>query len=265
MVVWFVVIALLGVAAIVQQPADSRGRQSLVRRRALHPRALDRVRRARLRRAGGHRLRGALRRHGPFRPPPDPLRLALLRAAGAAAQLFRTGRAGAVRSAAPRQSRSTRWRRTGRTIPSSSSPRWPPIIASPGGDLRRLLDHPAGGAARPAAAHGNPHTSATEYGQIYVPRINACSRIGVVLIVLIFKTSDALAAAYGIAVTGVMVISTFLVGDRRGAPVALAPAGRHRGVRHARPRRSRVPVVQHAQDRRRAAGCRSPWPRWCSS
>ncbi|HXC56997.1 MAG TPA: potassium transporter Kup [Rhizomicrobium sp.] len=55
------------------------------------------------------------------------------------------------------------------------------------------------------------HTSATEYGQIYVPRINAMLAVGVVLIVLIFRTSDALAAAYGIAVTGVMVISTFLV------------------------------------------------------
>ncbi len=55
------------------------------------------------------------------------------------------------------------------------------------------------------------HTSATEQGQIYVPRINAMLGIGVVLIVLIFKSSDALAAAYGIAVTGVMAISTFLV------------------------------------------------------
>jgi len=55
------------------------------------------------------------------------------------------------------------------------------------------------------------HTSATEYGQIYVPRVNTMLAVGVVLIVLMFKTSDALAAAYGIAVTGVMVISTFLV------------------------------------------------------
>ena len=55
------------------------------------------------------------------------------------------------------------------------------------------------------------HTSAVEYGQIYVPKINAMLAVGVALIVLIFKTSDALAAAYGIAVTGVMVISTFLV------------------------------------------------------
>ncbi|HVU21469.1 MAG TPA: potassium transporter Kup [Rhizomicrobium sp.] len=55
------------------------------------------------------------------------------------------------------------------------------------------------------------HTSATEYGQIYVPRVNTMLAIGVVLIVLIFKSSAALAAAYGIAVTGVMVIDTFHV------------------------------------------------------
>jgi KUP system potassium uptake protein len=55
------------------------------------------------------------------------------------------------------------------------------------------------------------HTSAAEMGQIYVPKSNAMLAVGVVLIVLIFKSSDALAAAYGIAVTGVMVISTALV------------------------------------------------------
>ncbi len=55
------------------------------------------------------------------------------------------------------------------------------------------------------------HTSATEQGQIYVPKSNAMLCVGVVLIVLIFKSSDALQTAYGIAVTGVMVISTLLV------------------------------------------------------
>jgi len=55
------------------------------------------------------------------------------------------------------------------------------------------------------------HTSATEQGQIYVPRINVLLCIGVVLIVLIFKSSASLGTAYGIAVTGVMVISTVLV------------------------------------------------------
>jgi KUP system potassium uptake protein len=55
------------------------------------------------------------------------------------------------------------------------------------------------------------HTSATDYGQIYVPRMNTVLCVGVVLIVLIFKSSAALASAYGIAVTGVMVIDTFNV------------------------------------------------------
>src|SRR5471032_1583475 len=55
------------------------------------------------------------------------------------------------------------------------------------------------------------HTSAEEMGQIFVPKSNIMLAMGVVLIVLIFKSSDALAAAYGIAVTGVMVISTALV------------------------------------------------------
>jgi KUP system potassium uptake protein len=55
------------------------------------------------------------------------------------------------------------------------------------------------------------HTSMTDFGQIYVPRMNAFLLIGVVLIVLVFRTSGALAAAYGIAVTGVMVIDTFHV------------------------------------------------------
>jgi len=56
------------------------------------------------------------------------------------------------------------------------------------------------------------HTSATDYGQIYVPQMNAVLCVGVVLIVLIFKSSSALGAAYGIAVTGEMFISTMLVG-----------------------------------------------------
>ena len=56
------------------------------------------------------------------------------------------------------------------------------------------------------------HTSATDYGQIYVPRMNALLAVGVILIVLIFKSSDALTAAYGIAVSGVMVIDTFNAG-----------------------------------------------------
>jgi len=67
------------------------------------------------------------------------------------------------------------------------------------------------------------HTSATDYGQIFVPRMNAFLAVGVVLIVLIFKNSGALTAAYGIAVTGVMVIDTFNAGIVAGKQWRWAP------------------------------------------
>jgi KUP system potassium uptake protein len=54
------------------------------------------------------------------------------------------------------------------------------------------------------------HTSATDYGQIFVPRANTLMLVGVIAIVLIYRNSDALAAAYGMAVTGMMSITTFL-------------------------------------------------------
>ncbi|MBV8393447.1 MAG: potassium transporter Kup [Alphaproteobacteria bacterium] len=55
------------------------------------------------------------------------------------------------------------------------------------------------------------HTSASEFGQIYVPAINWMQLAGVVVLVLAFKSSTNLAAAYGIAVTGTMLVTTLLV------------------------------------------------------
>jgi len=46
------------------------------------------------------------------------------------------------------------------------------------------------------------HTSGTEAGQIYLPQVNAALFIGAIILVLSFRSSDALASAYGIAVTG---------------------------------------------------------------
>ena len=54
------------------------------------------------------------------------------------------------------------------------------------------------------------HTSETTEGQIFVPRANRMMLIGVLLLVFLFKSSDALANAYGIAVTGTMVVTTLL-------------------------------------------------------
>ncbi len=54
------------------------------------------------------------------------------------------------------------------------------------------------------------HTSETQEGQIYLPKINNVLLIGVVMLVLIFGSSTNLASAYGIAVTGDMVITSIL-------------------------------------------------------
>lgn len=54
------------------------------------------------------------------------------------------------------------------------------------------------------------HTSSREIGQIYLPFVNWSLFAGVIWLVLTFKSSSNLAAAYGIAVTGTMVITTIL-------------------------------------------------------
>jgi KUP system potassium uptake protein len=54
------------------------------------------------------------------------------------------------------------------------------------------------------------HTSAHEEGQIYVPQINTALLIGVLVLVFAFRTSDNLAAAYGIAVTGTFLCTCVL-------------------------------------------------------
>jgi KUP system potassium uptake protein len=54
------------------------------------------------------------------------------------------------------------------------------------------------------------HTSTTEIGQIFVPEVNFAIGAACIALVLGFKTSSALAAAYGIAVTGTMMITTLL-------------------------------------------------------
>ncbi|KAK0344822.1 putative potassium transport system protein Kup 2 [Friedmanniomyces endolithicus] len=55
------------------------------------------------------------------------------------------------------------------------------------------------------------HTSASTAGQIYIPLINWGLMVMVILLVLVFKTSSNLTAAYGIAVTGAMFIDNVLL------------------------------------------------------
>ena len=54
------------------------------------------------------------------------------------------------------------------------------------------------------------HTSEARSGQIYIPRVNMALLIGVLLLVGLFKTSSALASAYGIAVATTMVVDGLL-------------------------------------------------------
>ncbi|MDE2082337.1 MAG: potassium transporter Kup [Burkholderiales bacterium] len=75
------------------------------------------------------------------------------------------------------------------------------------------------------------YTSAREAGQIYMPAVNRALLVGVVVAVLGFESSSALAAAYGIAVTLTMMITTVLTwfvirqGWKLPAPLAVAATG----------------------------------------
>jgi KUP system potassium uptake protein len=54
------------------------------------------------------------------------------------------------------------------------------------------------------------HTSTTEEGQIFLPQVNTALMVGVLLLVFAFRSSAALASAYGIAVTGTFICTCIL-------------------------------------------------------
>src|ERR1700752_2015110 len=54
------------------------------------------------------------------------------------------------------------------------------------------------------------HTSEVHSGQIYIPKINLMLFLAVMLLVLLFRSSSALASAYGISVTGTMVVTAMM-------------------------------------------------------
>ncbi|MFV0384061.1 potassium transporter Kup [Paracoccus sp. (in: a-proteobacteria)] len=69
------------------------------------------------------------------------------------------------------------------------------------------------------------HTSSRQHGQIYIPAVNWALLVAVVLLVIGFASSESLASAYGIAVTGTMVVTStlailYILRSRR-MPVAL--------------------------------------------
>ena len=87
-------------------------------------------------------------------------------------------------------------------------------------------------------------TSSDEEGQIYVPAANWLLMAGTLFTVILFRTSDNLAAAYGIAVSGTMLTTTILLYRVAVTRWAWSPAvacSDHRGIR--RDRRD-IPGVQ---------------------
>ena len=54
------------------------------------------------------------------------------------------------------------------------------------------------------------HTSTLEQGQVYLPKVNLFLCVSVVMLVLVFRSSDALAGAYGFSVAGAMLVDTLL-------------------------------------------------------
>ncbi|RFA12382.1 potassium transporter Kup [Subtercola boreus] len=55
------------------------------------------------------------------------------------------------------------------------------------------------------------HTSEKEGGQVYLPAVNTLLFLGVMTVMLVFRSSEALATAYGVSVTGALVVDTLLL------------------------------------------------------
>ena len=109
-----------------------------------------------------------------------------------------------------RESRSICWRRAGALLPLILLSTAATVIAS------QAVITGAFSLARQAIQLGLlprleiVHTSDTQEGQIFIPRVNRILLLGVLALVLLFRSSDALANAYGIAVAGTMVTTTAL-------------------------------------------------------
>ncbi len=108
------------------------------------------------------------------------------------------------------------------------------------------------------------HTSETEIGQIYIPRVNWLLMSAIVALVVGFGSSDKLAGAYGLAVTGAMLVDVMLASAvailvwRWKRPMAILVFGL-----------LAIPDLAfffaNALKIPTAAGCRCSWQGWCST
>ena len=127
----------------------------------------------------------------------------------------------------------------------------------PGGDHRRLFADPAGHAARPAAAPRDPAHVGNACRARSTCRASTLLLVGVLLLVALFRSSSALASAYGISVTGKMVVTALMAFVVIWKFWKWSPVGRggaDRAVPADRPRRSSAPTCSRSS---KAAGCRS--------
>ena len=212
--VWFLALAAIGMLNIVDSPGGAPGAQSVCGRCAsssstagtavLHPRRGG---------AGGDRRRGAVRRHGPFRRA-SPIRYALVLRSCCRpdAELPRPGRVAC--SAHPAA--------VDEPVLSRPCPPWalyPMIVLATLAAViaSQAVITGAFSVARQAMQLGYlprmqiKHTSHDTIGQIYVPWINWLLMIAVIALVLMFRSSTALASAYGVSVSGTMLIDTLLL------------------------------------------------------
>ena len=250
MALWFLVMAVLGLWGIVQHPAvlfaiDPRAGLAYLRTGGLTGFLV----------LGGVFLmrdgrRGALRRHGPFRREANSPSLVGPRLSEPRPELCRPGGA-----------RSRRRSYGGQHLLSAVSAGHARAAGAAGDDrndhrqpvhyYRRLLDDAAGDPARMAAAAAIIQTSERGYGQIYVGAVNWLLMIVTLGLTIGFGKSDNLAAAYGIAVSATMLMTTALlfIAMREiwrwtlPAAAAIASALLHR--------RCGLPRGQSRQDRRR--------------
>ena len=207
--VWFIALAAAGLYHVALNPERARGIQPAARRElSVEPR-LYRPAHARRRIPGGDRRRSALCRSRPFRQGSDPRRLAHRRLP--ALTLNYLGQ-GALLLADPAAIENPffllypQWA----LIPMVGLATAATVIAS------QAVITGAYSITRQAIQLGLlprleiRHTSEAQFGQIYIPRVNLLLLARRALLVVLFRSSGALASAYGIAVTGTMVVTAIL-------------------------------------------------------
>ena len=208
MLVWFVVLAALGVHGIADHPGILRALSPHARRAVLCSRWSDGIPCPRRGCACGHGCRGALCRHGTLRPWADPAGLADRCVPCPDAQLSRPGRdilehpAGVANPFYLLVPHALR-------VPMVVLACVATVIAS------QAVMSGAFSVTRQAVQLGYlprlriVHTSDV-HGQVYVPFVNWTLFAAVLILVFAFQRSEELASAYGIAVTGTITITLVL-------------------------------------------------------